>query len=182
MSSTPTGATGRRRADSGKSPTVTIRDVAAHGHAAPAAGAVLGEVEEKPAAARACPDAGQSWRGEQCHRRVGDGRGQRVSGLAFSGFDRGLNVADQRIDVPRCVVALQCSLDCTATRMTQNDDQARPQVCHRILDAAQGMVVDQKYSGLSGDDGSGLSLQHGFASVVKKAPRRARPQCHSAAR
>src|SRR5882724_8333962 len=41
------------------------------------------------------------------------------------------------------MVALQRSLDCTATLMTQDHDQARAQVCDCVLDAAQCMVVDQ---------------------------------------
>src|SRR6266436_2919898 len=41
------------------------------------------------------------------------------------------------------MVALQRSLDCTATLVTENHDQARAQVRHCVLDAAQRMVVDQ---------------------------------------
>ena len=49
--------------------------------------------------------------------------------------------------MPRRVIALQSSYDCTATGVTQNDNQACAQVRHRVLDAAQGMVVDQIASG-----------------------------------
>ena len=73
----------------------------------------------------------------------GDGRGQRVSWLALGRFHCGLNVANQRVDVSRRMVALQRSLNCTATLMTQNYNQARAQVRHPVFDGAQRMVVDQ---------------------------------------
>ncbi len=41
------------------------------------------------------------------------------------------------------MVALQRSLNCTATLMTQNYNQARAQVRHPVFDGAQRMVVDQ---------------------------------------
>src|ERR1700719_3599232 len=41
------------------------------------------------------------------------------------------------------MIALQRSLDCTATLMTQNHDQACAQVRDSVLDGAQRMVVDQ---------------------------------------
>src|SRR5260370_40198197 len=41
------------------------------------------------------------------------------------------------------MIALQRSFDCTATQMTQNDDQACAQVRLSVLDGAQRMVVDQ---------------------------------------
>src|SRR6202040_9378 len=76
-------------------------------------------------------------------RILGDGRRQRVARLALGGFDRRLNVADQRLNVPGRMIALQRGLDCTATLMTQNHDQACAQVRHCVFDAAQRMVVDQ---------------------------------------
>ena len=41
------------------------------------------------------------------------------------------------------MVALQRSLNCTATLMTQNYNQTRAQVRHPVFDGAQRMVVDQ---------------------------------------
>ena len=41
------------------------------------------------------------------------------------------------------MVALQRSLNCTATLMTQNYNQAPAQVRHPVFDGAQRVVVDQ---------------------------------------